>query len=575
MLKTILCFIFFLCSLDSNAINYLFNNRKTNYDIVLNSTATTSEKTAANELQLYLKEISGTILPIRTNSQKSTKHIYIGLDKAIAIKAKTQIPLADYEGFTYKTIGNDLYIYGGSNRGTMYGVYSFLEQQLDVRWYTKECTVVPHKKTWALRDLNHSEKPVFKYRYDQFFEKATANPAWAAHNHMNMVWEAPKNEYGNFEQYWGAHTSFLLVPPSNYFSAHPEYYSLRNGKRISNGQLCLSNPQVKKIAESKLREYIKSFPGYWCYDISQNDNELYCECKNCKVLEKRYGGHSGIWIWFVNQIARDLKKNIPEKKIGTFAYRYTRHAPEHIKPEDNVVIRLCSIECCFAHPLENGCDTNKKFLLDLQNWSKITNNLFIWDYAANASEYLIPWPNLKVIGPNIRTFAKYGAIAVLEEGQYLHPNCGDLSELKAWVLSKLLWNPNLNEDSLICDFVKGFYKQSYKYVESYIELSINQITPKTYIGLNTNCGNPIYSKEYINNALNLINQAEKCTNNEKEKQRLDRILITLLYTQYYIDWGSSINSMNNKRLIELLKRDQPMVNEATTAEEYIKGRNDI
>lgn len=570
MYKTIITLILLYWSINSEAKKYLFHNGRTNYDIVLSSTASRSETTAAKELQNYIKEISGTVLPLRSIIQRKTNHIFIGLDKNIASLAKAKIPTSEDEGFTYKTIDDNLYIYGGSNRGTMYGVYSFLEQQLGIRWYTKDCTIIPQKKSWVLKNINHSERAGFKYRYVQFFEMATANPAWAAHNHMNMVWEAPKNEYGNFEQYWGAHTSFRLVPPSEYYSKHPEYYSLRNGKRINNGQLCLSNPKVKKIAETKLREYIKSFPQYWCYDISQNDNELYCECNNCKAIEKKYGGHSGIWIWFVNQIARDLKYDICNKMIGTFAYQYTRQAPKNIKPESNIVIRLCSIECCFAHPIENGCKENKTFLEDLQNWSKLTNNLFIWDYAADASEFLIPWPNYKSIGPNIRTFAKYGAIAVLEEGQYLHPSCGDLSELKAWVLSKLLWNPKLDEDSLINDFIKGFYKQASTYVKSYIDLSINQITPKSEIGLHTNCGNPIYSKSYINQALSYINQAEESTNDPTIKSRLDRILITLFYTQYYIDWGTSVNSMNKKKLILFLKRDQPMINEATTANELLK-----
>ena len=37
--------------------------------------------------------------------------------------------------------------------------------------------------------------------------------------------------------------------------------------------------------------------------------------------------------------------------MDTLAYRYTRQAPKTIKPADNVIIRLCSIECCFSHPL--------------------------------------------------------------------------------------------------------------------------------------------------------------------------------------------------------------------------------
>ena len=138
---------------------------------------------------------------------------------------------------------------------------------------------------------------------------------------------------------------------------------------------------------------MKSLPGYRIFSLSQNDNQAFCECPNCKAIEERYGGHSGLIIWFVNQVADEAQLLFPQKYIGTFAYQYTRKPPVGICPKDNVVVRLCSIECCFAHPITAECPQNKAFVDDMKAWSKIAPHLFIWDYIVDYAQYMAPWPN--------------------------------------------------------------------------------------------------------------------------------------------------------------------------------------
>lgn len=191
------------------------------------------------------------------------------------------------------------------------------------------------------------------------------------------------------------------------------------------------------------------------YSVSQNDNSLPCECEDCKAIAEKYGGQSGLLIWFVSQVADAMKKVYPDKNIGTFAYQYTRKAPEGIVPRDNVVIRLCSFECCFGHPLES-CSINKPFISDLHDWSKVTPRLYIWDYVVDFAQYLAPFPNFAVLADNIRTFRKFGAIGVKEEAQY-QPECIEFEWLRSWVLAKLLWNPDQDTNSLVHEFITAYY----------------------------------------------------------------------------------------------------------------------
>jgi hypothetical protein len=119
---------------------------------------------------------------------------------------------------------------------------------------------------------------------------------------------------------------------------------------------------------------LEEFPDADVISVSQDDNQQYCECENCRVIDEREGSPSGTMIYFVNKVAEQF----PDKMISTLAYQYTRKAPEHIKPAENVLITLCSIECDRSAPIEEKC---ADFAEDLVAWGKLTDNVRIWDYT--------------------------------------------------------------------------------------------------------------------------------------------------------------------------------------------------
>ena len=145
----------------------LFHDGKSDYVIVLCADASTSEQTSAKELQLYLEKIGGVTLPIVDENQieNGQKHIFIGFNKEYAEKFNVKCPKNDDEGYTYCSVGENIWIYGGKQRGTIYGVFSFLENELGVRWYSADCTKIPTIEKWGFKGLMHSEKPFVEYRH--------------------------------------------------------------------------------------------------------------------------------------------------------------------------------------------------------------------------------------------------------------------------------------------------------------------------------------------------------------------------------------------------------------------------
>ncbi len=507
--------------------HFLFKNGQSSYSIVVPLTASTSEQTAANELQSYIKQISGGVtLPIRFELDRNgANQIAIGLQPDADAKAIA----ADCEDFTYESRGSNIFIYGGCNRGTMYGVYSFLERELGIRWYTPDFTKVPTMKKWGFDALSHSEHPTVTLRQNDYFHTRNRRD-WSAHNFMNMTSAPVHNEYGGMEAYKGCHTMPQFVPFDKYFPEHPEYFCLRDGKRLNHGQLCLSNPDVLELTKKGVLQMMREHPDFIVYSLSQDDNFLFCECDECKAIEAQYGGtHSGIIVWFVNQVADYVREAFPDKFIGTFAYQYSRKPPVNIVPRDNVVIRLCSIECCYSHPMDDpSCEQNKAFVDDLKQWSSIAPHLFIWDYIINYSQMVAPFPNFKVLAPNIRTLRDNHSIGIYEESQYATMG-GEFSELRAWVIAHLLWNPDQDVTPLVKDFIYGYYGECASLVWKYYLMSQALATPDKHFGIFFKHRDPIYTDKFVEEGMALLNKTRQKAKSDEMRDRIDLLRMQTLY----------------------------------------------
>ena len=162
-----------------------------------------------------------------------------------------EAPSYQDESFSYCNKGKDILIYGGSLRGTMYGVMSFLENEFGCRWYTPSVSVIPEKSEMMFDRFFHSGKPGIRVRNDFYYE--AFDPIWAARNKVNGSMTS-RQQPGGVESYWSVHTFYPLMPPAEFFADHPEYYSLIDGKRIhERAQLCLSNPDVLRIITERIK----------------------------------------------------------------------------------------------------------------------------------------------------------------------------------------------------------------------------------------------------------------------------------------------------------------------------------
>lgn len=446
----------------------------TSYVIVVAPDAIAPEQTAAKELQTHLGAVTGAKFALSSpeGAPAGAKRIVVGPCAAFKEACpEVDLPALKHDGIALKVKGDTLYLAGGRPRGTLYAVYTFLEDTVGCRWWSSRPGegFVPDRPTLEIGALDQVYVPKLQYR--EAFYRDAFDGVYAARSKCNGNFERVAPEYGGHYTLLGwCHTFYQLLPPEKYFARHQEWYSQVNGKRTADGaQLCLSNDEMRAELVRQALEWIKKDPSAGIISIAQNDCGGACQCDKCRQMVQEEGAESGAVIRFVNQVAAEIEKQYPNFWVETLAYNYTRQPPKLVRPRDNVVVRLCSIECSFSQPLETG-PQNATFKRDLEGWSAIAPHLYIWDYVTNFSNYILPHPNLRVLAPNIRTFVKNHAIGLFEQGD-AGCSCSDFPELRAWLLAHLMWDPSRDEKALTSEFLRGYYGAAADALQQYIDLN--------------------------------------------------------------------------------------------------------
>lgn len=502
------------------------------HTIVISRSAPPAERHAAEELQRFVREISGASLPLADDARRVRGPlVLIGRSQALR-RVAADLPPAGLgpEGFVIAARGPHLVIAGGGPRGTLYGVYEFLER-LGCRWFTSDVSRIPRLRTIPLPAAPIRQEPAFEYR-EPFFTEAFDRD-WAARNRANGH-HAKLDEAagGKISYYPFVHSFYQLVPPEKYFAEHPEYFSLIDGRRrAERGQLCLTNPDVLRIAVETVERWIAEHPEATIFSVSQNDWEGWCECDRCRRVEEEEGGaHSGPVLRFVNALAEQIEKKHPGKLIDTLAYWYTEAPPLRVRPRRNVRVRLCPIGICTAHSFAS-CPRSAYFYRNLQAWAKITDQLYIWHYNTNFTHYLLPFPDFDELAADIPLYRRLGVKGLFMQGAYPPGGGGEMAWLRSWVIARLLWDPSRDMQKLVDEFLEGVYGPAAGAMRDYFDLLHAEVRPQPAgRGLHLWIFNvPDYSPRLIEEGMKRFDEAERAAGSEEIRRRIRKDRLSLEY----------------------------------------------
>lgn len=422
---------------------------------------------AAEELSAYLHRITGGTFEIVSAASSQHTNLFVGPQAAHLADLGLATDDLGKEGIVIRTTDRGLILTGGHPRGTLYAVYTFLQDTLGCRWWSSMVESVPLRKTIVCDNLDVRYVPPLEYREPFWFDAFDAD--WAVRNKSNGANTRLDETRGGKQVYEGfVHTFSRLLPPDRYYDAHPEWYSLIDGKRSKDAQLCLTDEQMRQEFVRNLKERLRANPKATIASVSQNDGWAgNCQCDRCRAVEEKEGSPAGLMLQFVNAVAAETEEDFPNVAIDTLAYTYTQRPPAHVRPSKNVIVRLCNYKSSFSKPLTAPC--NKEFHDDLTAWSKACERVYVWDYVTDFAHYVQPHPNLRVLGPNIRFFVANNVKGVFSQGAYQSPGA-EMAELRAWVTARLLWEPHLDADRLIDEFVQGYYGPAADPIAAYLDL---------------------------------------------------------------------------------------------------------
>lgn len=412
-----------------------------------------AEATAVAELTKYLEQRS---ITVAEGGFPIDLYIDVTLDEeAYCVEAVVE---GEHAGMDIR---------GGSGRGVLYGIYGFLEKYAGLRAFTPTLEVYPTEGDIIIEDGKMIEySPVFEMRVNDWYRWCAGADtySWCVKNGVNMLdgwwepWDKDTGALGGAWDYGGlfVHTIGGLTETGGGTSPNP----------------CLTNPTYLERAIKNVRARLESRPTTTIISVSQNDTDARCWCENCKAIDKEEGSPAGTLLRFVNAIAENIAEDYPNVIIDTLAYDYTQTAPKITVPRENVCIRLCTFHCHFTHPLTDpSCSANAKFCRDLEEWSKICDNIHIWDYTTNFAYYIPTYANLHVLQANMQFFAEHNARGMFPQGNRNGPS-GEFGELRAYLLSKLMMDPYMGEEqyyALMDEFLEAYYGEGWAYIRMYID----------------------------------------------------------------------------------------------------------
>jgi len=534
----------------------LVEDGKARSAILAAPTISVSERFAVQELQSFLEQISGPKLPVCQPGQSpegGEPAVWIVIGRSTAEARHPGLGLAELgtEGFVIKTAGNDLVIAGGDKRGTLYGVYTFLES-LGCRWWSDDASTIPRLTTLRIPVTDRREVPKLVYR-DLLYQEQWGANIWGIRNKItNMVGGASeiRDEWGGSGPVFHSslvHSWRSLINEEGSLDyedkagqADPNWCALvpdwRGELQRERSQPCTRNPEVREAIIGGALKRLRDHPEDLFVTVGQEDGPAYCHCTEfgCADLVEREGSASALVLDIANAAADRVAQEFPGKLVMAPAYAWGIKLPNTLRPRDNVMISVAPIENDFGHPVVIGTqEENVAFRAMMDEWGQTGRPIWVWDYTTNFTHYLMPHPNLDVLAANLKYYADRGVTGYMAQGSHTCINA-EFSRLRMWVLAKAMWDPELDNRALVEEFCNGYYGPAGPAILRYIDTIHRPVREdaEMHVACYNDFRAPWLAPEVLAEAEGHMRQAEAAV--ADDPQLLDRVRLAHVPLQYVL-----------------------------------------
>ena len=275
---------------------------------------------------------------------------------------------------------------------------------------------------------------------------------------------------------------------------------------------------------------------------------FYCTCSNCKSARTTYGGQSGVTLKFLNDIIAILDSDTafsaqyPDYKIYTYAYNYSFAYPTVsntvIKACDKVAVMLCPSATDARYDLLNAT-YNKESATALNGWHNYCEDLMIWMYDANFTNYVEYHPTLSgVIAHNVYKLKQLGVSYIMVNGAYNADGMWD-DKIRAYVYSELFYDfdeakyragADAYVNEIVAEYLAAYYGEYADEVQSIITDFQVELTASAIAGNKSNASKMDIGT--IQDKISIIDAAINANSDATMEKRLYAVRASLLATLY-------------------------------------------
>ncbi len=473
--------------------------------IVLAPDASEKQKSATADLKKYLEKITGATLDIIGVNDATAglfpemSRIFVG-DSSVArqLAPKVEWDRLAADEIVIKSVDGHLIVAGGKPRGTVYAIYTLLQDMIGCRWWAPDAMFIPSDPSLSLPELDIRYAPPFEVRvilgeiamlpearswhrlsFDLSFDTSPRgipsrilkaekyyikHPEWFAYLRDEGS-EDEEYTYRYVLKTW-KHNA-LHEPKPNPYDAYVEV--LERTRRVY-AQPCPHSEGARKTILEALLAEIAAGQGTWNSPqvvwVNQGHGYYMCQCERCEAVRDKEGADSGNWVLMANAIAQEVEKVYPDVFVGVSAYWHTEAPPAAVQPRKNVLVYQ-------ALYTQNRLDPSRTYAFQshaLKKWASIAK-LYVWDFDSNNRNYYQPHPNYFVRGDNMQFFNEIGVDGIMVQGGF--GKAADLLALRTWVTAQMLWNPNQNPRKLMIEFLDGYYGAAAPILMEYMEAMVD------------------------------------------------------------------------------------------------------
>ncbi len=523
------------------------------YEIVVTDKDNPNMCFAADELQKYVKDGCGAVLPVAYEKSET---------KSIILRTGDS-EIYGNDGFCLTVKNGELVIEAGAKRGTMYAVYAILEDYFGYRFYGyRDAELLKDKKSDIPEGTKDIQIPTVYYRCncihpygDEYTESSVIKRKLAGCSGQWSMQQA-KYGYGICRLLANAHSLDVFIPLVELYRAteDPEFLELMTDEEIeiaSKGiKRCLSQSETYEICLKNMRNLLDeriAAGGVIGDDITEisisyaADEEM-CTCRACNKIMKVENSPMGILITkLINPIDDILTEEYPGITVITNGYSTWRKPPDSAVMNDDVILLQCWCACT-NHDIGSGecgaavigdLGSNKIEESYFNQWLEHCSRIYIWYYPTNIYYLLCPQPNFFKIYNDFKWFMSHKEV----EGFYVVGTTGSsFEDLDAYLISDLMWDADMTRDEFELktkEFLKYYFGYGWQYIYEYMQMLDECGNLKGCVLNDFEQPFDVYSKDYLkahfDDMLALFDKAYAASVSDRERNNLDRLSLHMKF----------------------------------------------